>query len=324
MKRVLLAAAAVWLGGVLRLAAQTPDPDPDAAARPRRRPPVPDDTCRPESGTADRGLRQRQRRPGQGGRRRRGLVPRGVRRPGRRAARHTTITYWQLRPDDDLRRQPRRLQSRRQRRLDSRERPEPDPGGPVHRSRGSTPSTERSSPSGSIPGSIPAAFHRAPGRQRAGSRSRGPLSCNVNLETGVTTVHRSALTTWYSDMAVGAGRRSLARGLRQQPHRALRPRRRRPRRPGRSSRCAPAASIRRRSTSTTRASSGFRSSRPAGWIASTRPPPTSDRISGISNPIHFDIFQGQPLHRTSTGRRGGQRSSIPSWAARPSGDAASR
>ena len=100
MKRVLLAAVAVWLGGVLRLAAQNPTPTPTLPPTPTPTPGQPSTVpagvrYATENSANVNGVRVKQAPDGSVW-----FLEASADRVG--VLRGTVITYWQLRPTDDL------------------------------------------------------------------------------------------------------------------------------------------------------------------------------------------------------------------------------
>ncbi len=251
MKRVLLAAAAVWLGGALRVFAQNPTQTPTPAPTPTPTPGAP--TTVPagvrfatEASANVNGVRVQVAPDG-------GVwfLESSADRVG--VLRGTTITYWQLRPSDDLGANPVDFV------LDGTDIWILESGqSQIAAGRCTIAKLDTATnqiTEWTLPGSIPAAFYKAPDGTYWVPIT-GAALLNVNFETLRATNYRSA-----SDLRVRRhGRRSrrdaLARRLRQQPHRPVRARRGRPRLPGRSSILPMDGSTRLRSSSTTRAWSG--------------------------------------------------------------------
>ncbi len=199
MKRVLLAAVAVWLGGVLRLGAQNPTPTPTLPPTPTPTPGQPSTVpagvrYATEASANVNGVRVKQTPDGSVW-----FLEASADRVG--VLRGTVITYWQLRPTDDLGANPVDFI------LDGTDVWILESGqsqvvaGRCTIARLDTLTNQVTEYV--IPGSIPAAFHRGPDGTWWVPIT-GAALLNVNLDTGETTVHRSALTTWYSDMAVAA------------------------------------------------------------------------------------------------------------------------
>ncbi len=199
MKRVLLAAWAVWLGGVLGLSAQSPTPTPTPPPTPTPTPGLP--TTIPagvryatENGANVNGVRVQ-------------LMPDGsvwfleasADRVG--VLRGTDITYWQLRPDDELGANPVdfKVEGTDVWILESGQ--SEIPAGRCSIAKLDTVTNQVTE--WTLPGSIPAAFYHAPDGTWWVPIT-GAALLNANFETGVTTVYRSAFTTWYSDMVVDA------------------------------------------------------------------------------------------------------------------------
>jgi streptogramin lyase len=197
MKRVLFAAVAVWLGGVLRLTAQNPTQTPTLPPTPTPTPgqpsTVPAGVRYATEGSANvNGVRVKVAPDGAVW-----FLESSADRVG--VLRGTVITYWQLRPDDDLGANPVDfiLEGTNIWILESGQ--SQIPSGRCSIALLDTVTNQITE--WTIPGSIPAAFYRAPDGTWWVPIT-GAALLNVNLETGITTIHRSALTTWYSDMAV--------------------------------------------------------------------------------------------------------------------------
>ncbi len=197
MKRVLLAAAAVCLGGAVRVFAQNPTQTPTPAPTPTPTPGAP--TTVPAGvrfateGSANiNGVRVQVAPDGAVW-----FLESSADRVG--VLRGSTITYWQLRPDDDLGANPVdfKLEGTDLWILESGQ--SQIPAGRCSLAKLDTVTNEITE--WAIPGSIPAAFYKAPDGTYYIPIS-GAALLNVNLETGKTTILRSALTYAYSDMAV--------------------------------------------------------------------------------------------------------------------------
>ena len=199
MKRVLLAAWAVWLGGVLGLAAQTATPTPTLSPTPTPTPGLPSTVpagvrYATEASANVNGVRVKQMPDGSVW-----FLESSADRVGRLTG--TQITYWQLRPSDDLGANPVdfKVEGTDVWILDSGQ--SQIPAGRCAIVKLDTVTNQVTEYS--IPGSIPAAFYRAPDGTWWVPVT-GAALLNVNLDTGAVTVYRSAATTWYSDMAVDA------------------------------------------------------------------------------------------------------------------------
>ena len=213
-------------GGVARRRSRglRADPDADAHPAPRRRPrpPAPDD--RP----GRRPLRRRRTRPTSTASRVQVAPDGGVWFLEASADRVAVFADG----DDHLladpalrraRRQPRRLQARRRHRLVPRERPEPDPGGHLLVRQARHRDEPASSPSGSSRArSRPPSTGRPTGPGWVPQTGGRPPVTSTSRPSAVTRLPLAA-TYAYADMVVGAGRRPLAGGLRQQPDRPLVP-----------------------------------------------------------------------------------------------------
>ena len=166
---------------------RTSTPTPIRPRRPCPSTPWPWASCtRPRATPTSTGRRGRTQPDGVG------LVPGGDRRPDRRPARqhdHLLAAARDRRP----RGEPRRLPDRRRHDLVHRERREHDPGREAASSRRSTRSPE-SSREWVIPGSIPAAFYRAPGREASGCR-RPPAGSSGSTRTRTTPGNTRSSTT---------------------------------------------------------------------------------------------------------------------------------
>ncbi len=197
MKRVFLAAAAVWLGGALGLFAQNPTQTPTPPPTPTPTPGAP--TTVPagvrfatEDSANINGVRVRVAPDG-------GVwfLESSADRVG--VLRGTTITYWQLRPDDELGANPVDfvLDGTDVWILESGQ--SQIPAGRCSVAKLDTATNQVTE--WIIPGSLPAAFHKA-----ADGTYWVPITgaalLNVNFETGLTKNYRSALTYAYADMAV--------------------------------------------------------------------------------------------------------------------------
>ncbi len=293
MKRVLLAAVAVWLGGVLRLAAQnptqTPTPPPTPTPTPGQPSTVPAGVRYATEGSANiNGVRVKVAPDGAVW-----FLESSADRVG--VLRDTVITYWQLRPDDDLGANPVDfiLEGTNVWILESGQ--SQIPAGRCSIALLDTVTNQITE--WTIPGSIPAAFHRAPDGTWWVPIT-GAALLNVNLETGITTVHRSALTTWYSDMAVDAegvlwladfGNNRIVKYV-----------------PGAATETSwtffPLSSGRLNPTQIDLDDQGklWLSQISAGRMDRFDPVTANlDSFYGISNPIHFDFFQGN-LYITSS------------------------
>jgi streptogramin lyase len=287
MKRVLLAAWAVWLGGVLRLAAQSPTPTPTPLPTPTPTPGLP--TTVPAGvryateGSANvNGVRVQEAPDGS-----LWFLESSADRVG--VLRGTVMTYWQLRPEDDLGANPVDFQ------LDGTDvwilesGQSQVPAGRCTIAKLDTVTNQITE--WTIPGSIPAAFYRAPDGTWWVPIT-GAALLNVNFETGVTTVYRSAATTWYSDMAVDSeGVLWLAdfgnnRIVRYEPGAATET----------SWTFYPISSGRLNTTQIDFDDQGklWLSQISAGRIDRFDTATANlDSFYGISNPIHFDFFQGK-------------------------------
>jgi len=197
MKRVLLAAWAVWLGGALRLAAQNPTPTPTPPPTPTPTPGQP--TTIPagfryatESSANVNGVRVQMTPDGSVW-----FLEASADRVG--VLRGTTITYWQLRPSDELGANPVdfKIEGTDVWILESGQ--SQIPAGRCSIAKLDTVTNQVTE--WALPGSIPAAFYHAPDGTWWVPIT-GAALLNVNFDTGVTTVYRSAFTTWYSDMVV--------------------------------------------------------------------------------------------------------------------------
>jgi streptogramin lyase len=191
MKRVLLAAWAVWLGGVLGMLAQNPTPTPTQSPTPTPTPGLP--TTVPTENSANvNGVRVKVADDGSVW-----FLESSADRVG--VLRGTTITYWQIRPDDELGANPVDLiiEGTNVWILESGQ--SQIPAGRCSIAKLDTVTNQLTE--WTIPGSIPAAFYRAPDGTWWVPIT-GAALLNVNFDTGVTTVYRTAFTTWYSDMVV--------------------------------------------------------------------------------------------------------------------------
>ncbi len=197
MKRVFLAAAAVWLGGALGVFAQTPTRTPTPANTPTPTPGAP--TTVPagvrfatESSANINGVRIQVAPDG-------GVwfLESSADRVG--VLRGTTITYWQLRPSDQLGANPVDfvLDGTDVWILESGQ--SQIPAGRCSVAKLDTVANEITE--WVVPGSIPAAFYKAPDGTYWVPIT-GAALLNVNFETKTTNVYRSALTYAYADMAV--------------------------------------------------------------------------------------------------------------------------
>ncbi len=199
MKRVLLAAWAVWLGGVVGMAGQAATPTPTLPPTPTPTPGVP--TTVPagvryatEDSANVNGVRVKVADDGSVW-----FLESSADRVG--VLRGTTMTYWQLRPDDDIGANPVDLV------LDGTDvwilesGQSQIPAGRCSIAKLDTVANELTE--WTLPGSIPAAFYKGPDGTYWVPIT-GAALLNVNFDTGLTSVYRSALTTWYSDMAVAA------------------------------------------------------------------------------------------------------------------------
>ncbi len=197
MKRVLLAAAAVWLGGALRAFAQNPTQTPTPAPTPTPTPGAP--TTVPagvrfatEDSANINGVKVEVAPDG-------GVwfLESSADRVG--VLRGTTITYWQLRPSDELGANPVdfKLEGTDLWILGSGQ--SQLPAGRCSISKLDTVANQVTE--WTIPGSIPAAFYKAPDGTYWVPIS-GAALLNVNFDTQKTTTYRSPLTYAYADMVV--------------------------------------------------------------------------------------------------------------------------
>ena len=197
MKRVFLAAAAVWLGGALGVFAQTPSRTPTPAPTPTPTPGAP--TTVPagvrfatESSANVNGVRVQVAPDG-------GVwfLESSADRVG--VLRGTTITYWQLRPSNELGANPVDfvLDGTDVWILESGQ--SQIPAGNCSIAKLDTVANQITE--WVVPGSIPAAFYKAPDGTYWVPVS-GAALLNVNFETKAATRYRSALTYAYADMAV--------------------------------------------------------------------------------------------------------------------------
>ena len=292
MKRVLLAAGAVWLGGVLRLAAQTPTPTqpPTPTPTPGLPSTVPAGVRFATEASANvNGVRVKEAPDGS-----LWFLESSADRIG--VLRGTVITYWQIRPDDDLGANPVdfQLEGTDVWILESGQ--SQIPAGRCTIAKLDTVTNQITE--WTIPGSIPAAFYHAPDGTWWVPIT-GAALLNVNLDTGVTTVYRSPATTWYADMAVDSeGVLWLAdfgnnRIVRYEPRAAQET----------SWTFFPLSSGRLNTTQIDFDDQGklWLSQISAGRMDRFDPVPNDDEqetnnldsFYGISNPIHFDIFQGK-------------------------------
>ena len=197
MKRLLLAAGAVWLGGALRLGAQTVTPTPTGAPTPTPTPGLP--TTVPsgvryatEASANVNGVLVKVADNGDVW-----FMESSADRVG--VLRGTNITYWQLRPSDDLGANPVDLflEGTDVWILESGQ--SQIPAGRCSIAKLDTVTNQLTEYT--IPGSIPAAFYHAPDGTWWVPIT-GAALLNVDFTSGVTTVYRSVATTWYSDMVV--------------------------------------------------------------------------------------------------------------------------
>ncbi len=197
MKRVFLAAAAVWLGGALGVLAQTPSRTPTPANTPTPTPGAP--TTVPagvrfatENSANINGVRVQVAPDG-------GVwfLESSADRVG--VLRGNTITYWQLRPSDELGANPVDfvLDGTDVWILESGQ--SQIPAGRCSVAKLDTVANQVTE--WVVPGSIPASFYKAPDGTYWVPIT-GAALLNVNFETQTTTVYRSALTYAYADMAV--------------------------------------------------------------------------------------------------------------------------
>jgi hypothetical protein len=298
MKRVLLAAWAVWLGGVLRLAAQSPTPTPTPPPTPTPTPGLPSTIpagvrFATEASANVNGVRVQHTPDGSVW-----FLEASADRVG--VLRGTTMTYWQLRPTDELGANPVDFQ------IDGTDvwilesGQSEIPAGRCSIAKLDTITNQVTEYT--IPGSIPAAFYRAPDGTWWVPIT-GAALLNVNFETGITTVYRSAFTTWYADMAVDSeGVLWLAdfgnnRIVRYEPRAATET----------YWVLFPISSGRLNTTQIDFDDQGklWLSQISAGRMDRFNPEPnhtedpndvetnTLDSFYGISNPIHFDFYQGK-------------------------------
>jgi streptogramin lyase len=291
MKRVLLAAWAVWLGGVLRLGAQTVTPTPTVPT-PTPTPGLPSTVpagvrYATEASANANGVRVQHTADGSVW-----FLEASADRVG--VLRGTVMTYWQLRPDDDLGANPVDFQ------IDGTDvwilesGQSQIPAGRCTIAKLDTVTNQITEYT--LPGSIPAAFYRAPDGTWWVPIT-GAALLNVNFETGVTTVYRSVFTTWYADMAVDSdGVLWLAdfgnnRIVRYEP--------------GAATETFwvffPLSSGRLNTTQIDFDDQGklWLSQISAGRLDRFDPVPNEDETNtldsfyGVSNPIHFDFYQGK-------------------------------
>lgn len=197
MKRLLLAAAAVWLGGVLRVLAQNPTQTPTPARTPTPTPGAPT--------TVPAGVRFATEESANINGVRVQVAPDGgvwflessADRVG--VLRGNTITYWQLRPDDEIGANPVDfvLEGTDLWILESGQ--SQIPAGRCSIAKLDTVTNQVTE--WVIPGAIPAAFYKAPDGTYWVPIS-GAALLNVNFQSGKTMIYRSALTYAYADMAV--------------------------------------------------------------------------------------------------------------------------
>ena len=251
MKRVFLAAAAVWLGGALGVFAQTPSRTPTPAPTPTPTPGAP--TTVPagvrfatESSANVNGVRVQVAPDG-------GVwfLESSADRVG--VLRGTTITYWQLRPSDELGANPVDfvLDGTDVWILESGQ--SQIPAGNCSIAKLDTVANQITE--WVVPGSIPAAFYKAPDGTYWVPVS-GAALLNVNFETknGDPIPFRPHVRLRRHGRR--SRRHAVAGGLRQQPDRPIRAGRHGRRHPGPSSTRRRDGSTQPRSRSTTRATSG--------------------------------------------------------------------